>query len=313
MYYGHKKSHHYLPKIYLEGFINTEDSKIWTYDKLKPYDPWASSIDKTAFKNKLYHLEKSQHDINVIEDYFATKIEGPAAAPLKLLRKLQFPEEKAREILALFFSSLIIRTPGYLNHIEEQFSRFLNHELTILAMNKENFHEGYKKAGIEESYETIETDRLSILNRDTHLLLHKNKKLDIMVKMSFPIAIIFFNMHWALIKTNIEYPFITSDNPFFLNNLNIPLSSLYKPGLGMSGTSVYIPIASDLTLMMVNEKNFTDGQIFDIEHSRYDGEGNKINIPLLVEILNNNLALSCYQYIYYFKNCDKIKKLLKQS
>lgn len=134
-----------------------------------------------------------------------------------------------------------------------------------------------------------------------------------MLKMSLPIEAYFLNMHWALIKTNEEYPFITSDNPFFLNNLNISQNGFYKPGLGMPGTCAFIPISSYLALMMVAQQDFIDGQIFNIDKERYDSNGNKINIPQIVEMLNDALALNCYKYIYYFKNCDKIKKDFKNQ
>lgn len=306
-----KKRHHYLPKVYLEGFSNPEDSLIWTYDRSNPYSPWCSSIDNTAFINKLYHIENTQDDINVVENYFANHIEGPAATPLKMLKKEQFPKEEERKDLAVFFSLLSVRTPGYLKYIEEQHSRTLALELRVTAQNKDYFHKTYKKAGIKESYEMIEADRLSVLNGDISIMLHKNRKLDIMLKMSSPITTCFLNMNWALIKTNEKHPFITSDNPLFLHNPNIPPNSFYKPGLGMPKTCAFIPISSYLALMMVTEKNFVDGQVFSIDQERFDDQGNKINIPQVVEMLNNGLALNCHNYIYYFKNCDKIKKILK--
>ena len=310
-----KKRHHYLPKVYLEGFPNLEDGRIWTYDKFNPYNPWSSSITNTAFTNKLYHVKDSEQDLDIVENYFANNIEGPAATPLKILREQKFPELEGRKALAAFFSLLIVRTPGYLKHIEQQYSRDLAQQLMITAKNKEYFHQIYKKAGIKESFDIIEKARLSILNGEVSVTLHKNRILDIMLKMSLPIETCFLNMHWALIKTNEEYPFITSDNPFFLNNPNISQNSFYKPGLSMPGTCAFIPISSYLTLMMVTQKDFIDGQIFNVDQERYDSNGNKINIPQIVEMLNDALALAlnCYKYIYYFKNCDNIKKILKNQ
>lgn len=81
-----------MPKVYLEGFTNLENGWIWTYNKFNPYNPWSSSITNTAFTNKLYHVKSSENDIDIVENYFANNIEGPAATPLKILREQKFPE-----------------------------------------------------------------------------------------------------------------------------------------------------------------------------------------------------------------------------
>jgi hypothetical protein len=111
--------------MYLEGFIG-KDAKIWTYDKSQEeIKVWLSSIDDVAIKKFLYSLDSSIQDINLIEDYFAIEIEGPATEALKKLR-VSGKIGDNKKILTLFFAFLMVRTPSYLQHIESLLNKLLN-------------------------------------------------------------------------------------------------------------------------------------------------------------------------------------------
>lgn len=142
----------------------------------------------------------------------------------------------------MFFGTLFVRTPGYLKHIQQQYSRELQQRLKLSTQSKTEFHKSYKEAGIKVDKETIESDRQAILNNEIEIQPHQNLSLSFMLNMGLFNSKLLQNMNWALIKTDDNYPFIASDNPLNLINPNIILG-FYKPGLGTKGSCVFTPIS----------------------------------------------------------------------
>lgn len=122
-----KRKHHFLSKFYLEGFCDSQ-GMVWMYKKSKPDCPTSAKPKNTAYEKGLYHIEPNENidDINFIEDLLAEEVESKAANALKKLRDKQFPQVDEREQLSLFFGTLMIRTPGYLRHLQSQFDKELN-------------------------------------------------------------------------------------------------------------------------------------------------------------------------------------------
>jgi hypothetical protein len=307
-----KNKHHYLPRMYLSAFCDN-DNMIWMYKKDDPGNPVSSKPDNMACENGLYHLDSTAtgEDIDFVENLFANVYEGPTVKALKSLREKQFPTVEEKEQLSLFFGMLMVRSPAYLKHFNSMFSEELSLLLHSSATSKDNFYDSYKKANPELSDDEIERDRQEILSGNFEPTIKKNVLLHCMLRLGKNYAVFFESMHWALIETDVDYPFITSDMILNIYNPNISPSSYYGPGLGHYGSTVFLPISNHLSLMMVNSSDFIDGQIFSINAARYTSTGDRVNVKEIVKIINRIIFLHSYKYIFASSNSDKLKRLFQ--
>lgn len=305
-----KRKHHFLSKFYLEGFCDRE-GMVCMYKKDKPDCPSAAKPNNTAIEKDLYHIEPNGEidKINFVEDLLAEVVESKAADALKKLRNKQFPNNNEREQLSLFLGTLMVRTPGYLKHLESQYDKELQLSLHISARDKDGFHKGYKDVGIKCSEEETEKDRQAILNNELEAVLLRNALLSIMLHMGSTIVQHLSNMHWALVETNDTFPFITSDMIINLYHPDIASNSFYQPGLGAYKSTLFMPISNQLTLMMVNLPDFIDGQIFSLNETRYTSSGEKVDLKSMIKLLNKTVFIKSYKYIFTGTNSEKLKRM----
>lgn len=305
-----KTRHHYLSRFYLEGFANNE-GRVLMYKKEDPSNPSCAQPSNIAFENGLYHLEDNDqsNDINVVEDFLADGIEGPAVNAFKKLRNKQFPTNEEREKLSQFFGALMVRTPGYINHLKEQYTKEFQLILEISARDKDQFHQSLKSTGIDYDENEIEAERQSILAGNIQAVINKDYLLTAMLHLGSVLATHINNMRWALIETNDDYPFITSDNIINLFHPELSTTNFLKIGLGTSNAMLFIPVSKKSSLLMINNTQFINDQVFSIDVDRYDSSGNKVNIKELIKALNKTVFIKAYKFIFSSSDSPQLKRM----
>ena len=311
-----KKRNHYITKYYLKEFTD-KNGIIWMYKKCDPTHPTCSQPNKVAVDNTLYHLENGENSINAIEDYFSDKVEGPASIAFKQLTEKKFPSDSDREKLSLLFGMQMVRTPLYINHLNKEQSEELNIIAKASASNKNNFYSDYKKVNTNLNEAEIEKDRQAILAGDFSFELHRDILLIKMIPLGAVISSLLCNMKWALIETDDDYPFITSDNMINISHPTIPANAFYQPGLGMRDTRITIPISNRLTLFMVNDDDFQDSLVYSVDNPICQKSGNKINLKEIIKNLNKRTYLWSNKYVFANSDSKKLKtcfnNLLQQA
>ncbi len=307
-----KQRHHYIPKFYLNGFCDI-NGQIWTYDKLCPDNVFSNSPTNTAVINKLYHLTGDQIDvdINAIEEILAKWIEGPASLPLKNLISKKFPNMEDKMHLSNYFGLLMVRTPYYIQHLEMILNKYFDfdNKANTQASYKENFLADYRAFDPNLSELDIENIRNSILKKEVHLKVHRDFLLKKMLTVGEIISKILYNMNWGLIETDkINHPFIISDNTFNVINPNIPRPGFYSPGLGLPDTTIFIPISSELCLLLINNPGFRNGTVYHHGVPLYSSVGNKINLNHLVKTINKYTFIMSHKYVFACSNSEKLKR-----
>lgn len=298
-----KKRNHYVTRKFLEGFCDNK-GRIWTYPKDNPTNPFPNKPSETAVYNKLYHLSDKEN-INAVEDYFSDAVETPASNALENLLKRTFPDTAEKENLALFFGMLMVRTPLYLNHLNEQQSNQLKAMAIANASNKENFHSSFKKVHPNSDEKEIEETRQSILNNELFYELNRNLLLKIMLDLGSIIASHLLNMKWAMIETNEDLPFIASDNFMHIYHPTIS-DGFYKIGLGIRDVCVHIPISKKLSLMLVNNDNFAEGLIFDVNNPPQI-HNKPIELKTLIDSFNKATFIKCQNYVFASSDSEYLK------
>ncbi|QBR82942.1 DUF4238 domain-containing protein [Legionella israelensis] len=192
-----KKRNHYITRQFLEGFCDSS-GRVWTYPKDGPSDPFANKPTDTAVIKKLYHLQHGEN-ITAVEDYFSDQVETPASNALKKLLNKNFPNAEEKEKLSLFFGLQMVRTPSYIDHLNTQQSKDLNHRAQILASNKEYFHTTYKEADPDLSEDEIEEVRQGMLKDGFTYEINRDYLLKLMLDYGSIIASHLLHMKWALI------------------------------------------------------------------------------------------------------------------
>lgn len=250
-----RKYNHCLPQPYLRGFCD-ENNRIYTYNKhLKKYSQ--ATPKNTAGQNYLYCKKSStvKGEIDHLEKWFE-KVEDKSKNIFSKLRdKNQFPSNKEeREILSLYFTTLVMRSPIQINYWSAQ--RYIDKALSPLILN------------IAENKGIFEVNLQKVLTTE---ILNKDKSLDKTRLFAIDFLVPFFyNIRWALIETYSEYPFITGDNIFSLLNQEPRFPAILQNGLPIKDDLLFIPISSTLTLRMINDNEFRDGDFigYNKEYTR---------------------------------------------
>lgn len=300
-----KKRNHYLPRFFLKGFCDS-NSRVWMYDKTNPTQPIDGAPGDMALVKKLYHLESSVDAKDEIENYFEKAIETPVSSYFKKLLIKEFPDEKGKKLLSLFFATLMVRTPIYIDHLNTQQLKERDVKIKVAASNKEYFYSVYKKIHPEIDDNIIEEDRRSILDDEIKVKPNKDLILATMLILGSEIAPLLQKMKWVLIETTNDLPYIASDN--FMNVSNPRLTAgFYSVGLGMLDTCVHFPISKSLMLLMINNVNFNENVVYNInDPPRINGH--QINLKEYIKLLNKKIFCECNRYVFANSNSIELKR-----
>ncbi|WP_154699240.1 DUF4238 domain-containing protein, partial [Legionella pneumophila] len=267
-------------------------------------DLFANKPTDTAVIKKLYHLQHGEN-ITAVEDYFSDQVETPASNALKKLLNKNFPNTEEKEKLSLFFGLQMVRTPSYIDHLNTEQSKYLNHRAQIIASNKEYFYATYKKVNPNLREDEIEEDRQAMLRDEFTYEINRDYLLILMLDYGSIIASHLLHMNWALIESDYGNPFIVSDNFMHIYHPSIK-SGFYHIGLGIRDVCVHIPISYKLSLMLVNNVQFKEGIIYDA--SNPPSINNKpINLKNLIESFNKAMFIKCHKYVFANSNSEELK------
>lgn len=279
------------------------------YDKTNPAQPVDGAPGDMGLIKKLYHLESSEDAKDEIENYFEKNVGTPASPAFKRLLNKEFPNKADKKILSLFFGMLMVRTPLYIDHLSKQLSKEHNLIVKSGASNKEYFYSGYKKIHPQLNEAAIEEDRQFFLNGEISFELNKDYILSAMLVMGPEIATLLQKMRWAIIETNSNLPFITSDNLMHVFHPTLK-NGYYRLSLGMPDVCVHIPIAKNLSLLMVNRDDSNENVVYDINNPP-SLDGRKINLKELIKKYNKKIFCECKKYVFANSNSQELKRCFR--
>jgi hypothetical protein len=182
--------------------------------------------------------------------------------------------------LSLFFGTLLVRNPASIDY-------------SAIPMKKE--FRAIAEISSQKMGRQLKQGQLEKIHPSRNFLVK------IMIDRGMMMSAILIKMNWILIETPIKRPFITCDN--ILNVYNSKSLGIFKHGLGMHGATIYIPISSTLTLVMINDKSFIDGTVIDLEKESKIG----LHIKSSGE-LNKNLITQTKRY--FLSNVNNIEYLV---
>lgn len=251
------KRQHYLPKMYLQNFTNS-NNKVWVYNDKNKTIKELSIKDTTLIKN-FYTIETEFGKDYTLEQELS-KIETTCAPIIKKLIVGQKIDIEEKAYLSVFIATMQLRTPSSVELIKQTIN-------PILEFSKKHL----LKAGVFEDL-IKESETKYGLNREQQYDLLKNSNIELtkegewkfLMSSVLYLANLYSQMKWIFVYTQ-KSSFITTDNPLFIypakydtgpyGNIGIALPSVEKQIMFSPNLMLRIYDLGDKSIYYVNSFN----------------------------------------------------------
>jgi hypothetical protein len=238
-----QKEQHYIPRFYLEKFVNQPENikhepSVWVHDLHNINEIKRKSPSNTGHINYYYDYtdcdpKNTKHAENIL-----SKIESDAAPILREIIKsetINFLSKKQWYFFARFISFMYCRTPK----ARKLDNRVIGHELKIAIVEQIN------TVKTPEEFKDVSDDDLKdVFNSKWDI--PKNILINNVFQDAFELAQHFACRNWYLWKSK-NANFITSDHPIILINDEVE-NKLTCVGIGRKNTDFIFPLSPTLCL-----------------------------------------------------------------
>jgi hypothetical protein len=295
-----KKRHHYIPRFYLDGFIDPRNKPyIWVYEKGKNAIRKSKS-DKIAFQKRYYSISTTEgkRDSETIENFLA-EIEQSAALVFKKIEGRESLNEEEKGTFSYFLAFMITRVPAYRDNVERVTEKLLKKTNINLASDPRGF-----KAMIE-AYERDTGEKIGMPVEELRQFTLDGRRYDISVDPQYSLQAMMiakdivpflYNMSWAFFEASDDYKFVTSDNPLFYDDPNHDLESVYGVSLLNRNVEVSFPMSKELLFLGTwqDYKGFIRGN------------------NAIVKDLNRRTVLSASRFVFASQKSDILNKFVQK-
>jgi len=303
------RHHHYLPQIYLKGFINSESKrpKITVID-LKKKRYFETSPRNIGGKRDFNRIEINGHKPNIIETKLS-HFENNIRSVINSIETQLRIDDNSYNLLMNLIALLAIRNPRNRDYVSDFHEELLKHMLGIRLATKERWEsmKTINEQGTNELEDNISYEELKSFFDSNQYKITIPREYQISIESEQIDAILpyLYNRNWLLIQApNKENLFITSDFPVVLtwkNPNEIPLFYRNSPGYGLKNTEVTFPLTKNYAVIgdFENDRKFiqANSELVAAINSRMLSFTNK-------QVFSTNLN---------FKYLDKRGKLKKGS
>lgn len=231
------KRHHYIPRVYLKNFTNSND-KVWVYDKKLKTLKELSTKD-TTLEKELYTITDADGNKNYSLEEFFGKIETTTSPIINKIINKQVISLEEKTQLSLFIALLDNRTIAAIDDYNKTSSDIL------MWIKDVRLYHGEFDSLINKMECSKEEAKQKI--KDAKIRLNKETNLKSLIELAGISAEYFFQMEWRILYIkNKNCNFITSDNPLFL--LPEKISNDYGYGIATPGVQKIIPLTSNIIL-----------------------------------------------------------------
>ena len=299
-----KKRHHYLPKFYLNGFVDPDNKPyIWVYEKGNPTIKKATPRDIAVEKHYYsFTTLEGNKDSETFENILSI-IEGHAAPIFEKVKNHQSLDEEERVWFAAFLALTMTRVPNFRKNIEEA---------TVQIVKKQNMIVASDRAWLKSKIEDLEREtgkKIEVSVEDLQRFILSGQydiKLDPQfslraISIAVDIIPLFYKMSWSFLEATKDYKFVTSDNPIFYIDPTHNPKSFYGIGLANRNIELTFPVSKDLMFLGTWSKEI---------------EGYKILNNKFVKELNRRTISSALRFVFssqYSKELNRLVQKYKDS
>lgn len=297
-----KKRHHYIPRFYLNGFVDYKNEPyIWVYDK-----EGNNIIKSTAKDIAVTEHYFSFKDVNGIKDSdsvenFVADLEGIAANILKKVFNNNSLNGNEKMDFAYFVALMMVRVPNFRQNIETAFAETAKIVMQFSASYKENFEamvKRYQEKTGNDLGMPIEEARQIYLDLDKHYKLETNPQVSLAMAFNHinDYARLFYNMKWLFLRATTDYKFLSGDNPlYYLDPTHNP-HSFSGVGLCNKNIEVSLPLSQDLCAL----------------GTWHGKEGYFQSVNQIVKIVNQRTVIASSRFVFSSERSEKLKYFVRK-
>lgn len=297
---GIKKRHHYIPKFYLEGFIDPHNRPyLWVYEKGNEKIIKATSKDIAVEKHYFSFLMlDGERNSDTLENVMA-EIEKNSAPVFRKIIGGQSLSKKDRAYFATFLAFMMVRVPNFRKNIENAIGELMKRINMVYASNRRGFEamiKRYEKDTHKKINMPIEELRKWVLEGEYDIKANPEFALGMALSTTREVFSVFLGMKWTFVKATDEYKFLTGDNPLFYCDPTHDPNSFYGVGLLNKNVEVTFPISKDLALF-----------------ASWKGKEGYIQAKnKLVKDINRRTVLAALRFVFSSERSDGINKLVQK-
>lgn len=297
---GTKKRHHYIPKFYLDGFVDPHNEPyIWVYEKGNEKIIKSTSKDIAVEKHYFSFLKpEGVRDSDTLENIISV-LESNTSSVFKNIMEGKSIREEDKIYFATFLAFMMVRVPNFRRNVENAAGELIKRISILQASNQEGFEAMIRQ--FEENTGkkinlSIEEFRKWILDGKYNIKVNPQFSLAMIMSFVDELSHIFLGMKWTFIKSTEEYKFLTGDNPLFYCDPTHDPNSFYGVGLLNKNVEVTFPISKDLALF-----------------ASWKGEGGYIQGKnKIVKEINRRTVLSTLRFVFSSEKSDTINKFIQK-
>lgn len=294
-----KKRHHYIPRFYLDGFVDPYNKPyIWVYEKGSP-NIIKATARSIAVKKHYYSFTTSngKRDSETFENILA-KIEGKVAPIFQKIKHHESLDDQERRSFATFLAYTMTRVPCYRENIERVAADTIKKLSVIWASHPTGFKSMVEKFERDRGNKigmSIEKLRKFMLNGQYDITVDPQFSLG-MAAMAKHLTPVLFSTNWTFWEATDDYKFVTSDNPLsYLDPTHDP-RSFYGVGLLNENIEITFPISKDLMFVGIWKKL----------------EGYKKANNKLVKGLNQRTVISALRFVFAPQYSDGLCRFVQK-
>ena len=246
------KSHHYVPVVYQNRFVN-ERGLLWVYDRArKQYGerhPKVICCEKDLYAVKPKDAPKDQR----LESIALAQVDGDCATGVRTLL-FPFPGMPGRHVLsviAYFVGLQYSRVPSMREFVSKLWERSYREMMRLTAVA-----EG-RMQGLIDRYEHDTGDTIEVTAKVMVQTIKRGGLKVIVTEAPFLrnvfdtariVADTVIHASWQVLRAPPETGFILCDEPVVV----VPPRGCRQVGVGVPGTAIYIPLSRDACLRLTN-------------------------------------------------------------
>jgi hypothetical protein len=297
--------HHYIPRFYLNGFVDPiildreKKEVLWVYERGKLFRP--SSPSNEARQRDFYTFVEEGSRNTAFETWFGDLEAQVSPIIARLTRDRRHVTDPEKETLALFVGTMQMRTPAgrWLseNRITPLVSRIMKEAagdpLSFRSFIADNSsHSDYEESELEQIRQDILTGRADAVSA------RKDLELLSIIEVGRKVADVLLEMNWQTIFTDNQESFLTSDDPVVSWVINEKTNELFlRMGVDSPGVNVWFPLSRSICIRMNKECESGPGRWVDAG----------------IRYVNKMTIMSADRYVYASERSDKIKTLFDKK
>ncbi len=284
-----KIAHHYVPRYYLNGFCEHQDSRIIHVYEKGSQKVFSTTSDRIGYERHFYTVknEDGTKDTNTIEDYLNNEVESPARPVIDKIRNKKMISSEEKLILCRYIAYLIRRVPRGKERLKEMapslldsLSEQINNEITAAISNnpeRANFYESRRT----QANQIIEQYRA---NPPVNIMINS-------LQYQTPRLIQALNeMTWQFLVSSGEHLYFTCDNPVFFDE---------GLGIGKQYAEISVPISKNIALWITWRTDLREGYVQTTNQA--------------VKEINRRTAYRTTRYIYAAQNASWITAMANKT